>query len=81
MSLIKRGFQKLTADQLRKTIRRNYHQSGHASLEWAERIEGGPQRCSLPKKIQRKIGLLPPVQHGNDTTPDRPSPDPTPATG
>jgi len=33
-----------------------------AAFEWADRIERGPVRSALPKRLQRKAGLLPPVK-------------------
>jgi len=54
----------LTAAQLAKLIKRRPMQDHAAAHVWAERIESDKQRCALPKKEQRKLGLLPPV-NGN----------------
>lgn len=51
-----------TCFQLSKLIKRGYTDGKTAAFIWAERIERGPVRSALPKRIQRKIGLLPPVK-------------------
>lgn len=60
----------LTVFQLAKWIKRcnPRHDPRVCARAWAKRIEGGAAKSCIPKKKLRAAGLLPPVNHENQTT-------------
>lgn len=69
------NYKSLNVFQLSKRINR-FHQGAVVELaERIERLEPEARRSTLPKKQQRKLGLLPPVNEHQTTPGNVPPPD------